>query len=71
MENEKTIAVDRNVPIALSKQEAADLLGVSLRTIDRLIALKELPIRRLGRRVLIPRNSVENLLRHDHPTQVA
>jgi excisionase family DNA binding protein len=71
MENNQTIAVDRDAPIALSKQEAADLLSVSVRTIDRLIALKELPVRRLGRRVLIPRNAIENLLRHDHPTQGA
>jgi hypothetical protein len=40
-------------------------------TIDRLIALKELPVRRLGRRVVIPRNGLQNLLRADHPTQAA
>ena len=57
--------------VAVSKVEAAHMLGVSLRTIDRLIALKELPVRRLGRRVLIPRNSLHNLLRSDHPTQAA
>lgn len=56
-------------PIALSKQEAAQMLGVSLRTVDRLIALKELQVRRLGRRVLIPRTSLVNLIRGDHPTQ--
>lgn len=55
--------------IALSKQEAAKMLSVSPRTIDRLIALKELQVRRLGRRVLIPRISLENFLRTDHPTQ--
>lgn len=59
----------RLAAVALSKQEAANLLGVSLRTIDRLIALKELPVRRLGRRVLIPRTSLESFLRNDHPTQ--
>ena len=58
-------------PIALNKQEAAQMLGVSLRTIERLIALKELHVRRLGRRVLIPRASLENFLRSDHPTQIA
>ena len=58
-------------PIVLSKHEAALFLRVSLRTIDRLIALKELQVRRLGRRVLIPRASLENFLRSDHPTQTA
>ena len=57
--------------LALSKLEAARMLGVSLRTVDRLIALKHLPVRRLGRRVLIPRNSLHNLLRADHPTKAA
>lgn len=50
-------------------QEAARSLGISLRTVDRLIALKELPVRRLGRRVLIPRASLESFLRSEHPTQ--
>jgi excisionase family DNA binding protein len=57
--------------LALSKLEAARMLGVSVRTIDRLIALKELPVRRLGRRVVIPRNSLQGLLRADHPTRAA
>ena len=57
--------------LALSKIDAAQMLGVSLRTVDRLIALKRLPVRRLGRRVLIPRNSLQNFLRVDHPTQAA
>ncbi len=57
--------------LAMSKVEAAQMLGVSVRTVDRLIALKELPVRRLGRRVLIPRNSLQTLLRADHPTKAA
>ena len=57
--------------LAISKVEAARLLGVSLRTVDRLIAVKQLPVRRLGRRVLIPRNSLQSLLRADRPTQAA
>ena len=57
--------------LALSKLEAARMLGVSIRTVDRLIALKQLPIRRLGRRVLIPRNSLHNLMRADRPTHAA
>jgi excisionase family DNA binding protein len=57
--------------LALSKLQAARVLGVSLRTVDRLIALKQLPVRRLGRRVLIPRNNLLGLLRSDHPTKSA
>ena len=60
-----------NEPVVLNKKEAAQVLGVSLRTIDRLIALKELPVRRVGRRVLIPRTALDNFLRRDHPTKAA
>lgn len=66
----RTVVAESEVgTIALSKQDAARMLGISLRTIDRLIALKELPVRRLGRRVLIPRTSLEHFFRNDHPTQ--
>jgi excisionase family DNA binding protein len=57
--------------LAMSKLEAARMLGVSLRTVDRLIALKHLPVRRLGRRVVIPRNGLQNFLRGDHSTKSA
>jgi excisionase family DNA binding protein len=66
-------AVSKPGPEVLSvgKSEAARLLGVSVRTVDRLIALKQLPVRRLGRRVLIARSTLQNLLRTDHPTKAA
>jgi excisionase family DNA binding protein len=65
------IAARATEAMALSKNEAAQLLGVSLRTVDRLIALKRLPVRRLGRRVLIKRSALRDLFRRDHPTQAA
>lgn len=54
--------------ILVSKKEAARVLSVSLRTIDNLIAAKELTVRRLGRRCLIPRRSLEDFARRDHAT---
>lgn len=71
MNNDSLVPHHRPEPVAVSKAEAAEMLGVSVRTVDRLIALKELPVRRLGRRVLIPRNGLHNLLRSDHPTSAA
>jgi excisionase family DNA binding protein len=68
---EPAVLNQRLESVAVSKVEAAQMLGVSVRTVDRLIALKELPVRRLGRRVLIPRNGLHNLLRSDHPTKAA
>jgi excisionase family DNA binding protein len=66
-------SVEEQAPevLAMSKSEAARMLGVSVRTVDRLIALKHLPVRRLGRRVVIPRNGLQNLLRGDHSTKAA
>jgi excisionase family DNA binding protein len=69
METHTAVTEPKTGTMALSKQDAARMLGISLRTIDRLIALKELPVRRLGRRVLIARASLENFFRNDHPTQ--
>lgn len=56
--------------LAMSKVVAARMQGVSVRTVDRLIALKELPVRRLGRRVLIPRG-LQTILRGNHSTKAA
>lgn len=49
-----------------TKSEAAAMLSISLRTIDTLISLKELPVRRIRRRVLISHAALMNFIRHDH-----
>ena len=46
-------------PLLLSRNETARLLNISLRTLEKMLAVGELPHRRLGRRILIPRSSVE------------
>ncbi len=58
-----------NEQILMSKRQAAHLLSLSLRTVDNLIARRELPVRRVGRRVLIPRQAIEQFARRDHPTR--
>lgn len=59
----ETLAVEElRRELGMTKQEAAQMLGVSLRTSDRLIALNELKVRRLGRRVLVPRRPLESLM---------
>jgi excisionase family DNA binding protein len=49
-------------PLLISRREAATLLGLSLRTLDYLIARKELCVRKVGRRVLLPRRAVEKFV---------
>jgi excisionase family DNA binding protein len=53
-------------PLLVSKRDAAALLGVCLRSIDNYIATKELPCRRLGKRVLIPYTALVTFARRDH-----
>jgi len=46
--------------LLLSKQEAARMLGISIRGLEQLICNQEIRIRRIGRRVLIARSIVES-----------
>ncbi len=50
-------------PVALSKAQAAQALGVSVRTIDNCIAQQKIRVLRIGRRVLIPMNTIEAVLK--------
>lgn len=45
----------------ISRQEACQRLGLSLSTLKRRIADKSIPHVRLGRRILIPENSLQLL----------
>lgn len=56
-------------PLLLSKRQVAASLSISIRKVDYLIQAKELPTRRIGRRVLIPRGAVLRFVRGDHPNR--
>lgn len=49
-----------------TKREAAGLLSISLRSLDYLIFNRQLPARRIGRRVLVHRDAIEQFARRDH-----
>jgi excisionase family DNA binding protein len=51
-----------------SRRETAEMLSVGLRTLDRLIAEKEIIVRRIGRRVVITREALAQFTRRDHQT---
>ncbi len=51
-----------DVAMAYTRQEAADALRVSLRTLDNLLAQGRVRARRIGRRVVIPRAEIAKLL---------
>jgi excisionase family DNA binding protein len=58
-------------PLLVSKREAAALLGICVRSVDNYIASKQLPCRRLGKRVLIPYTVLVAFARRDHVSAAA
>ena len=51
--------------LLLSKDRAAFLLSISVGTLEGLIARGDLPVRRVGKRVLIPRAALEEFAQRD------
>jgi excisionase family DNA binding protein len=58
--------MDTTQKVLLSKKEAAQALSISLRSLEYLIARKVLPIRRIGKRVLVPVAALYQFARRDH-----
>jgi excisionase family DNA binding protein len=52
--------------ILFSKKDAAHALSISLRSLEYLIARKELPTRHIGKRVLVPIAALQQFARRDH-----
>jgi len=49
--------------LLFSKKDSAQILGISLRKLEYLIAQQQLPIKRIGRRVLISLRALEEFAR--------
>jgi excisionase family DNA binding protein len=56
--------------LLVSREEAAQLLSISQRALDYLVASKRLPTRRIGGRVLIPVADLRKYARCDHPERI-
>jgi excisionase family DNA binding protein len=56
--------------LLVSRCEAAQLLSISQRGLDYLIANRKLPTRRIGGRVLIPVADLRKYVRGDHPERI-
>ncbi len=50
------------------RSEAAAHLGISLRTLDRLIAIKEITVKHVGKLVFIREDTMTDFRKHDHKT---
>lgn len=53
-------------PILLSRKDSAQLLGISLRSVDYAIARGLIRPRRIGRRVMLPRTELLRFASKDH-----
>ncbi|MCI0722928.1 MAG: helix-turn-helix domain-containing protein [Acidobacteria bacterium] len=55
--------------LLIGRREAAEALGICLRTLDYMITRGQLVARRIGRRVLIPRSELERFAKRDRTTK--
>jgi hypothetical protein len=74
--NEKRKPPNRaNVPpdakLLLSRKEASEMLSISIRGVDYMIADGRLPTRRIANRVLIPTEEIRKFAQSDHPKRLA
>jgi len=57
--------------LLVGRSEAAQMLSISKRSLDYLVANKHISVRRIGARVLIPMADLKRYSRVDHPQRVA
>lgn len=57
--------------LLVGREEAAVRLSLSVRSVDYLLADRQLKFRRIGGRVLIPIAELERFARTDHPQRIA
>jgi excisionase family DNA binding protein len=63
--------IPNNQRLLVGRKEAADLLSISARALDYLVANRQLSTRRIGSRVLIPIAELQRFARADHPERLA
>ena len=64
------VVISPDAKLLVSRDEAAQLLSISQRGLDYLIANRRLPTRRIGGRVLIPVADLLKYARGDHPERI-
>jgi hypothetical protein len=57
--------------ILVGRVEAAEMLSISCRALDYLVASKQLSVRRIGTRVLMSVTDLKRFSRSDHPQRLA
>ena len=57
--------------LLVCREEAAEILSISVRSVDYLLASKQLSFRRIGTRILITVADLKRFARMDHPERLA
>ena len=65
------VVVNPEAKLLVGKEEAAQMLSISRRALDYLLANKRLTARRIGARVLISVSELKRFSREDHPAPLA
>jgi excisionase family DNA binding protein len=65
------VTVPPDAKLLVGREEAAVRLSLSVRSIDYLLADRQLKFRRIGGRVLIPISELERFAKMDHPERIA
>ena len=66
-----SVAVAPIDKLLVSQEEAAQLLSISKRSVEYLVASRQLSTRRIGTRALIPIEDIRRFARSDHPQRMA
>jgi len=64
------VTVPSHAKLLVSRPEAAQLLSISVRGINYLLATRRLPFRKVGGRVLIPVAELRKYANGDHPERI-
>jgi excisionase family DNA binding protein len=59
---QRMVQVDHDLPLVFSVEQAAARLGISRAFAYQLVARGELPALRLGRRIVVPRHALDELV---------
>jgi excisionase family DNA binding protein len=59
------MGIEKQVPLAMPRKEAARTLGVSLSTVDRAIKRGDIKTKKYGTRVLVPMSEIERFATPD------
>jgi excisionase family DNA binding protein len=66
-----SVTVNPKDKLLVSQDEAAQMLSISRRSVEYLVATGKLSTRRIGTRTLIPIEDVRGFARSDHPERMA